>query len=246
MTLPRGHAEQADGSIGQVLRTTDTDHTQEVRLTTLRQQIRAGCTSLRLDVGADSVEQLAAFIGLLGKWNRVYNLTAVRDPHAAVTRHILDSLAVLPFLTHGRLLDVGTGAGLPGLPIAIARPGLSVTLLDVSGKKLRFVRQAVVELGLGNVEVVQMRVQEYQPAHAFDMVISRALASLYEVHRDSARLLRPGGRLLFMKGSLPAEEIRELESGQETLHIERLHIPGLTAQRHLLWMEQTLESSTKP
>ena len=216
-----------------------------MRLTNLRQHIREGCTALQLDLSDESTDQLAAFILLLEKWNRVYNLTAVRDPQAMVIRHILDSLAVLPFLIQGRLLDVGTGAGLPGLPIAIITPELSLTLLDANAKKLRFVRQAVVELGLDNVEVAQARLQEYQPARSFDMVITRAVGKLPELYRHSARLLRPGGRLLFMKGSLPAEEITKLAPGRETLHIEQLRIPGLTAERHLLWMEKTLESSTE-
>jgi 16S rRNA (guanine527-N7)-methyltransferase len=216
-----------------------------MHLTPLQQEIQQGCTALQIDVTDTAAEKLAGFIGLLEKWNRVYNLTAVRDPQAMVVRHILDSLVVLPFLTDGSLLDVGTGAGLPGLPIAIARPGLPVTLLDANAKKLRFVRQAVFELGLSNVEVAQSRMQEYQPARSFDMVISRAVANLSELYRQTARLVSPGGRILFMKGSLHAEEIQELEPGRETLHIERLKIPGLKAERHLLWMEKILESSTE-
>ncbi len=216
-----------------------------MHLAPLQQDIQQGCTALQIEVTATAAEKLTGFIGLLEKWNRVYNLTAVRDPRAMVVRHILDSLVVLPYLSRGNLLDVGTGAGLPGLPIAIARPELPVTLLDASAKKLRFVRQAVFELGLDNVEVVQSRMQEYQPARSFDMVISRAVANLSELYRQTAHLVRPGGRILFMKGSLPAEEIQELEADRETLHIERLKIPGLQAERHLLWMEKTLESSTE-
>jgi 16S rRNA (guanine527-N7)-methyltransferase len=223
----------------------DGDFLKGMHLTPLQQEIQQGCTALQVDVTETAAEKLAGFIGLLEKWNRVYNLTAVRDPRAMVARHVLDSLVVLPFLSPGNLLDVGTGAGLPGLPIAVARPELPVTLLDANAKKLRFVRQAVFELGLDNVEVVQSRMQEYQPARSFDMVISRAVANLSELHRQTARLVRPGGRILFMKGSLPAQEIQELESGRETLHIERLTIPGLKAERHLLWMEKTLESSTE-
>jgi len=214
-----------------------------MHLTPLQQEIQQGCTALQIELTDTAAEKLAAFIGLLEKWNRVYNLTAVRDPHAMVVRHVLDSLVVLPFLTDGSLLDVGTGAGLPGLPLAIARPELAVTLLDANAKKLRFVRQAAFELGLGDVEVVQSRMQEYQPARSFDMVISRAVAKLSKLYRQTVRLVRPGGRIFFMKGSLPAVEIQELEPDRETLHIERLKIPGLQAERHLLWMEKTLESS---
>jgi len=201
-------------------------------------QIAAGCSSLQLALSAAALAQLADYVGLLAKWSRVYNLTAVRQPQQMVTRHVLDSLAVVPFLIEGSLLDVGTGAGLPGVPIAIARPDLAVTLLDANAKKLRFVRQAVAELRLGNVEVVQARMQEYQPGRAFDMVISRAVSGLEELYRQSRHLLAPRGRMLFMKGALPDEEMAAFAPGRETLHIERLDIPGLDAERHLLWLDK--------
>jgi len=154
-----------------------------------------------------------------------------------VVRHILDSLAVLPYLTAGRLLDVGSGAGLPGIPLAIARPALAVTLLDSNAKKIRFLRQAAAELALDNVEVVQARMQEYQPERAFDMVISRAVSSLDELYRQSQHLLTAGGRMLFMKGALPEAELTAFAPGRETLHCERLQVPGLGAERHLLWLD---------
>jgi 16S rRNA (guanine527-N7)-methyltransferase len=204
----------------------------------LQGQIAAGCRSLQLAVSTAALAQLADYVGLLAKWSKVYNLTAVRQPQQMVTRHLLDSLAVVPFLIEGSLLDVGTGAGLPGVPIAIARPDLAVTLLDANAKKLRFVRQAVAELRLGNVEVVQARMQEYQPGRAFDMVISRAVSSLEELYRQSRHLLAPRGRMLFMKGALPEEEMAAFAPGRETLHIERLDIPGLDAERHLLWLDK--------
>ena len=204
----------------------------------LQGQIAAGCRSLQLAVSTAALAQLADYVGLLAKWSKVYNLTAVRQPQQMVTRHLLDSLAVVPFLIEGSLLDVGTGAGLPGLPIAIARPDLAATLLDANAKKLRFVRQAVAELRLGNVEVVQARMQEYQPGRAFDMVISRAVSSLEELYRQSRHLLAPRGRMLFMKGALPEEEMAAFAPGRETLHIERLDIPGLDAERHLLWLDK--------
>jgi len=199
---------------------------------------------LNPDLDDAAAERFLAYVRLLEKWNRVTNLTAVRDPLEMVTRHILDSLAVAPFLTRGKLLDVGTGAGLPGLPIAIASPDINVTLLDANAKKLRFVRQVVAELGLDNVQVVQARMQEYQPGQSFDMVISRAVASLDELYRQTVHLLRPGGRMLFMKGAVPEKEIGALQDGRAGLHIERLNIPGLAAQRHLLWLETNEESST--
>jgi len=210
----------------------------------LRTAISQGCSVLNPELDDAAVEKFVVFIRLLEKWNRVTNLTAVRDPLQMVTRHILDSLAVIPFLTRGSLLDVGSGAGLPGVPIAIARPGLDVTLLDANAKKLRFVRQAAAELGLDNVQVVQARMQEYQPGRSFDMVISRAVASLDELYQQTVHLLRPGGRMLFMKGAVPEQEIGALQDGRAGLHIERLNIPGLAAERHLLWLETTGESST--
>jgi len=210
----------------------------------LRTAIFQGCSVLNPELDNAAVEKFVVFIRLLEKWNRVTNLTAVRDPLQMVTRHILDSLAVVPFLTRGSLLDVGTGAGLPGVPIAIASPGLDVTLLDSNAKKLRFVRQATAELGLDNVQVVQARMQEYQPGRSFDMVISRAVASLDELYQQTVHLLRPGGRMLFMKGAVPEQEIGALQDGRAGLHIEHLNIPGLAAERHLLWLETTGESST--
>ena len=210
----------------------------------LRTAIFQGCSVLNPELDNAAVEKFVVFIRLLEKWNRVTNLTAVRDPLQMVTRHILVSLAVVPFLTRGSLLDVGTGAGLPGVPIAIASPGLDVTLLDSNAKKLRFVRQATAELGLDNVQVVQARMQEYQPGRSFDMVISRAVASLDELYQQTVHLLRPGGRMLFMKGAVPEQEIGALQDGRAGLHIEHLNIPGLAAERHLLWLETTGESST--
>ncbi len=210
----------------------------------IKADILAGWQALGLADDARAIERLAAFVRLLDKWNRVTNLTAVREPCAMVTRHILDSLVVLPYLYGGSLLDVGTGAGLPGLPLAIARPALAVTLLDSNAKKVRFVRQAAAELGLDNVEVVHARMQEYQPPRSFAMVISRAVASLDELHRQTVHLLRPGGRMLFMKGAVPEQEIGVLQDGRSGLHIERVNVPGLAAERHLLWLETSGESST--
>jgi len=210
----------------------------------LRTAISRGCGELIPELDAAAKERFVVFVQLLEKWNRVTNLTAVRDPLDMVTRHILDSLVTLPFLSCGSLLDVGTGAGLPGLPIAIACPGLEVILLDSNAKKLRFVRQAVAELELDNVRVAQARMQEYQPGRSFDMVISRAVASLDELYRQTVHLLRPGGRMLFMKGAVPEQEISALEDRRAGLHIERLKVPGLAAERHLLWLETTAESST--
>ncbi len=204
----------------------------------LAKAIQRGSGSLGIGLDRAALNKLGAFVSLLEKWNRVYNLTAVREPQAMVERHILDSLAVVPYLRGHTLLDVGTGAGLPGLPLAIARPDLEVTLLDANAKKLRFVRQAVAELELHNVHVEQARMQEYQPGRAFDMVISRAVSSLDELYQQSQHLLAAGGRMLFMKGALPEQEMVAFGPGRAALHCERLWIPGLDAERHLLWLER--------
>ena len=198
--------------------------------------IQQGVEALSVSIDSQQVQQLAALVGLLAKWNRVYNLTAVRDPHEMVTRHILDSLAVLPFLRGDSLLDVGTGAGLPGLPLAIARPDLSMTLLDSSDKKLRFVRQVAAELNLDKVTTVHARMQAYQPAQPFAMVISRAVSSLSELYRMTHHLVRDDGRFLFMKGTQPDTELGDFEHAGR-LQIERLQIPGLDAERHLLILD---------
>jgi 16S rRNA (guanine527-N7)-methyltransferase len=205
--------------------------------------IQEGCIALDLHLEPAVVQKLCRFVELLEKWNRVYNLTSVRDPQAMVTRHILDSLAVMPFLTTGRLLDVGTGAGLPGLPIALVRTDLSVTLLDSNAKKLRFVRQAVAELGVENVEIIHQRLERYRPAQAFDMVISRAVSSLRELYDQTSRLVKPGGRFLIMKGARPNAEIEAFMPGRG-LRVETLQVPGLEAERHLLWCEKRPESGS--
>ena len=213
--------------------------------TQLFETIRQGCVALGLALDEPAITRLADFVRLLDKWNRVYNLTAVRDPQAMVTRHILDSLVVLPYLHGSRLLDVGTGAGLPGLPLAIARPDCAVTLLDSNAKKLRFVRQAVAELHLDNAEIVQQRMEQYRPAQAFDMVISRAVADIGDLYRQTAHLVRPGGRMLFLKGALPDREIANFEPAGQ-LHVEALQVPGLDAERHLVWCVKQKEPEFIP
>ncbi len=198
--------------------------------------ITQGVEAMQLSLDATQVHRLATLIGLLAKWNRVYNLTAVRDPRDMVTRHILDSLAVLPHLQGDSLLDVGTGAGLPGLPLAIARPELAMTLLDSSDKKLRFVRQAAAELGLDRVTAVHARMEAYQPAQPFAMVVSRAVSSLSELYRMTRHLVREDGRWLFMKGTRPGAELDDFEHAG-SVRIEPLRIAGLDAERHLLILD---------
>jgi len=172
-------------------------------------------------------------VHLLVKWNAAYTLTAVRDPGEMVTRHLLDSLAVAPHLHGRRVLDIGTGPGLPGIPLAIARPALSFTLLDANAKKTRFVTQVVGELALNNVEVVQARVENYRPAEKFDTLVSRAFASIADMLDGARHLCAPEGRFLAMKGTYPEEELAAIPHGFAS-EVLALQVPGLAAQRHLV------------
>jgi 16S rRNA (guanine527-N7)-methyltransferase len=179
----------------------------------------------------EKLANLLAYQAELIKWNSAYNLTAVRDPLQMVTRHLLDSLTVLP-LVRGRVLDVGAGAGLPSLVLAIAEPTLAVTALDSNGKKARFMRHAARTIGLANVEVVEGRVETYQPAAAFDSIVSRAFASLADFFTQTTHLLAPGGQWVAMKGKLDAGELAAIPATIELRETHRLHVPGLNEDRH--------------
>ena len=184
--------------------------------------------------------RLAQYLALLAKWNRTFNLTAIREPERMITHHVLDALAVLPHLPQPeglRLLDIGSGGGVPGIPLAIARPDWRVVMLDSNHKKSAFVQQAVIELALGNAEAVTARVEDYAPAAPFDIVISRAFADLATFADTSARHLAPGGQLIAMKGVYPDEEIAALPSGIRVAGTRALTVPGLHATRHLIIME---------
>lgn len=196
-----------------------------------------GCRAL-LGRAPETLERqrLLTWLDLLAKWNRTYNLTAVTDPHDMVVRHLLDSLSVLPFAGEGRLLDAGSGAGLPGLPVAVFRPDLEVTLLDSGGKKIRFLNHVIRELGLANVETVQARLEEYGPEPPPDTVISRAFGSLADFAAAARHLLRPGSRLLAMKGRAPRSELEALPGWLGVDAVEELAVPGLQEQRHLVMM----------
>jgi 16S rRNA (guanine527-N7)-methyltransferase len=182
----------------------------------LRNSLDAGLAAMDPGIGdaldASARERLIVYLELLARWNRAYNLTAVRDPMQMVPRHLLDSLAVLPWILHGPVLDAGTGAGLPGIPLAIARPGLAFTLLDSNGKKTRFVRQALLELRVDNAEVVQSRLQTYRPQRKFATIVARAVASLAELRDTCAHLAAHDARLLALKGRMPEQEIADLVS----------------------------------
>lgn len=211
------------------------------RAAALRSVLEQGAAALGESLTADTVGGLLAYREELERWNAAYNLTAIREPEAMVVRHLLDSLAVLPALDAAgvslgaaRLLDVGSGAGLPGLVLALCRPELSVTVLDSNGKKARFMRHAQRALRLENVEVVESRVEAYAPASRFDWVISRAFASLGDFVRLTEPLLIVGGRWLAMKGKLADDELRTIDEGAVMLKTLPLRVPGLDEARHLI------------
>jgi 16S rRNA (guanine527-N7)-methyltransferase len=198
------------------------------------QDLEDGTQALGAPLPAAAGAGLLAYAALLLRWNRAYNLTAVRDPRAILARHLLDSLSILPWVRGPRVLDVGTGPGLPGIPLALAAPGLAVTLLDANGKKARFCRQCVVELRLSNVDVVQARVESYRPPRGFDSVTTRAFADLREVARLCLPLLAPGGRVLAMKGVAPGPEVDALRREGLGVAVYPLRVPGVDEERHLV------------
>ncbi len=198
-----------------------------------------GVVALGLDVGMEIQSQLLDFLRLLSRWNRTYNLTAVRQPQQMVSLHLLDSLTVLPYIEGDRLLDVGCGAGLPGMVLAMMRPDLHCVLLDSNSKKTRFCLQAMAQLGLDNVEIVHSRVEAYAPARLFSSIICRAYTSLRNFVDDAERLLVPGGALLAMKGELPEVELKTLDFTHTRQRVVELQLPGVTAARHLITMHPT-------
>jgi 16S rRNA (guanine527-N7)-methyltransferase len=206
---------------------------------TLDERLSAGIAALGIALPEGAQDKLLAYVALLAKWNRTYNLTAVRDETDMVTHHLLDSLVVSPYLPDGtRLVDVGSGAGLPGLVLAIARPDLEIESVEAVQKKAAFQQQAKIELGLANVSIYCGRVQALEPAVQFDVVISRAFSSLVEFVRLTDRLVGRYGRLLAMKGAAPADEIAAVPTGWHASAVHKLAVPGLDAQRHLIVLER--------
>lgn len=198
-----------------------------------RDRLLQGIRPLQIELTESQLDQLLAYHALLVKWNKAYNLTAVRDPAAMIDRHLVDSLSILPWIGQGRLLDVGSGPGLPGIPLAICRPDLDVTTLDSNGKKTRFQVQVKAELGLDNLQVINGRVEAVD-APGFDMVVSRAFASLADMLNWSGHLAAPEGVFLAMKGLYPEAEIEQIPDGFVVRESHRLALPVTDGERHLL------------
>lgn len=202
----------------------------------IRDQLVSGLQALSLSATPEQTQQLLDFISLIAKWNKAYNLTAIRRPEEMVGLHILDSLAIAPHVSGKRIIDIGTGAGLPGIPLAIILPDKQFVLLDCNAKKTRFVQQALLELKLENVEVRHQRVEDYQPDSLFDTVITRAFANLADIVRLTAHLSAPNGVLLAMKGQNPELELAEVTTDAQTTIIP-ITVPGIAAQRCLIKLE---------
>jgi 16S rRNA (guanine527-N7)-methyltransferase len=213
--------------------------------------LRAGLKSLALDLSDSQIRQLLDYQDLIGKWTKVYNLTAVRDPAEMLTHHLLDSLAAVPplqkhLLSGGllsregdgaKLLDVGSGAGLPGVVLAICCPALSVTCVDTVGKKAAFITQAALSLGLRNLKGLHARVETI--AESFDVICSRAFASLADFTAWSGKALASDGVWMALKGRHPADEIAVLPVGVTVFHVEQLVVPGLDAERCVIWLRSS-------
>jgi 16S rRNA (guanine527-N7)-methyltransferase len=184
------------------------------------------------------VARLLDYLALLLRWNGTYNLTAIRDPEEMVPKHLLDSLSIAPYV-RGRVADIGSGAGLPGIPLALALPDHDFTVVESNGKKARFLREAQRHLGLKNLSVAESRAESFDPPERFDCLVSRAFGSLAEFVRVGGHLLSENGRLLAMKGQSPEDEIAALPAGWRVAATHALDVPGLDAQRHLVVIERT-------
>ena len=199
--------------------------------------LQQGIQALDLDVSETTQAQLLDYLRLLEKWNHVYNLTAITDFSEMIPKHLLDSLAVIPHISGQRILDVGTGAGLPGLVLAIVHPEWECTLLDSNSKKIRFVQQAVAELNLTNVHLEHARIEDFEPHSPFSSIICRAYTSLHDFLAQTEELCEPQGCIIAMKGLYPEQEIAELVHLPVKLETIALQVPQLSAQRHLIIMK---------
>ncbi len=200
----------------------------------LSQHLADGIKQLNLDIDKNKQELLLRYLEQLAKWNKTYNLSGIKEPERMLSLHLLDSLSILPFINEKSVLDVGTGAGLPGIPIAICKPNKEISLLDSNGKKTRFLFQASTQLNLKNIVVINDRVENYQSPKSFDIVVSRAYSSLAQFINQARHLLGEKSKLLAMKGHYPQAELDELPEDFKLLETHELQIPGEAGARHLL------------
>lgn len=200
----------------------------------MKETLLKGLAELKLDLSDQQVEQLLAYLALLVKWNKAYNLTAIREPDKMLTHHLLDSMAIAPYIEGNHILDVGSGAGLPGIPMAITYPEKQFTLLDSNGKKTRFIQQVKMELGLDNLHVAKTRVEELESNSGFDLITSRAFADLSLMVKLTKHLLSPSGRMAAMKGPKAEQELVPIKDQVTDLIIHKLKVPMLEGERHLL------------
>jgi 16S rRNA (guanine527-N7)-methyltransferase len=190
-----------------------------------------GIAALKLSFDKQQIEQLLAFIKLIEKWNKAYNLTAIKNKQEMVRLHLLDSLTVIPYLEGNRIIDIGTGAGLPGIPLAICLPHLAFILLDSNAKKTRFVQQVVLELKLTNIKIVHGRAEDFQPEQCYDMVLTRAFADLADILKSTNHLLAKNGKLLAMKGHCSEQELAKVKSLTSVIPVR---IQGVEVERNLV------------
>lgn len=200
----------------------------------LNEILLQGCEKLALDITTEQADKLNGYVQRIDKWNKAYNLTSVRDPEQMMVKHILDSLAVTRFVSGKRVIDVGTGPGLPGMPLAIMLPDIEFKLLDSLGKRVRFMKQCAFELGLTNVTPVHSRVEEHEPAQPYDIVLSRAFASLKDMLHWCQHLVDSSGVFFALKGQFPQSEIDEVSDHFQIGSVEALSVPDLTGERHLV------------
>ena len=203
----------------------------------LREELASGLAALDIELSPPHGDELLGFIDLLIRWNRAYNLTGTSDPREILQRHLLDSLSILPFLQGDRVLDIGTGAGLPGVPLAICCPEREFHLLDSNGKKMRFLFEVKTRLRLSNLVLIHGRAEDYRYEQGFDTVLSRAVASLGDLVRLSAPLLGPTGCMLAMKGKLAASELAEVEPPYTVRSVQTLQVPGANAVRQIVCID---------
>jgi 16S rRNA (guanine527-N7)-methyltransferase len=200
----------------------------------LENLLKSGAEAQSINLTDEQITLLLNYLQLLHKWNKAYNLTAIRNPEQMLPLHLLDSLSIIPFVQGEDILDVGTGPGLPGIPLAIFYPERKFTLMDSNGKKTRFLFQVKNELGLNNVAEIQSRVEAYQPEQSFDAITSRAFTSLSDMVEKTSHLLKKNGRFYAMKGQYPHQELRELPKHYNVVASHPLQVPSVNGERHLI------------